>query len=277
MLAALAIAVVLLGAAVGGLLYLAAFVESGWVVGAMAAVVVALGALQILGAQSRRRRRPVPDGARRRLRRAVQRLAVQADVPPLACEVVRDDLPLSWTFAAFRGTPTIHVTTGLIDRLDDRELQAVVGHELGHVVNRDAVVVTLLAGPPAAFFAGVREMASDGGRGPIGALGMLMLFGVPATLMLLVSRVVCRHRELAADRAAALLTGSPAAVAAALMAVEAGLAGRRERDLRRARPRDAFHFVPARESRLIARLWATHPRLAERIERMERLEARMQR
>jgi heat shock protein HtpX len=97
----------------------------------------------------------------------------------------------------------------------------VVGHEIGHVIHRDALVVTLLAGPPAYFFAGLRQMVDeDPFRGAIGGLTFLVLLGPLVFVTLLLSRLVCRHRELAADRAAALLTGSPAAVAAALMAVD---------------------------------------------------------
>ena len=127
---------------------------------------------------------------------------------------------LSWTTALPRRRPSVHVTTGLLDRVGDRELQAVLAHELAHVLHRDAVLVTLLAGPPAYLMAGLRSMASEGGREWFAAI----LFGVflvpPAAVMLAIARVVSRHRELAADRAAAVLTGSPASVAAALLAVD---------------------------------------------------------
>ena len=240
MLVALGLSVVLLAAVVGALLYLSVFVPDGWSIAVIIGMIVGSGYLaQAAARRSGRRRRPVPDGERRRLRHAVQRVSVQADVPPPECELVRDSVPLSWTFAPLGGAPTIHATTGLLARLDDRELQAVVAHELGHVVHRDAIVMTMLGGPPAAFFSGVRHVFEEDFRGWIAAPTMLVFFGGPALVMLLLSRIVSRHRELAADRAAALLTGSPASVAAALAAVDDDLSRLRARDLRRVRAREA--------------------------------------
>ncbi len=220
--------------------------------------------------------RVVPDGDAR-LTRAVERVALVADVPAPACVLVKNRVPLSWMFATPGREPALHVTTGMLDRLSDPELEAVAAHELAHLLHRDAAVMTLLAGPPASVLAGLRSMLHSTGRESILALCLYPVLGPPTVVLMLLSRIVSRHRELAADRAAALLIGSPAAVAAALLAVDDGLARQPQRDLRRAHRRDAFHFVPAREARMVARLWATHPRTRRRIERMERLEAGLQR
>ena len=87
-------------------------------------------------------------------------------------------------------------------------------------------------------------------------------------------RTVSRHRELGADRGAALITGSPAAMAAALARLSDGLHAIPGRDLRVAE--DVLHVVPAEPASGIARLWATHPPLEDRLWRLERLEARLQ-
>ena len=274
MLAALVLAGTLLLAAIAALIWVSLEVPSGWLLVAAFVLATVTGAVSLLGSATLPR--AAPDEGER-LTRAVGRLAVVADVGPPGCVVVANRVPLSWTFAMPGGERTVHVTTGMLDRLSDRELEAVAAHELAHLLHRDAVVMTLVAGPPAAVLAGLRSMLHGSGKGPIVALYLYVVLGPPAVMLMLVSRIVSRHRELAADRAAALLVGSPAAVAAALAAVDDGLAGQRTRDLRRAHRRDAFHFVPACEARRIARLWATHPRTHRRIERMERLEERLQR
>ena len=102
---------------------------------------------------------------------------------------------------------------------------------------------------------------------------LLPLLGPPLLVLTIATRIVSRHRVLAADRAAALLPGSAASVAAALLAVGHAMADERGYRLRRVRPRDVFHFVPARRPRARALPWATYPSVERRIARLERLEA----
>ena len=274
MIAALVLSGALLLGILATLVWLLMTVPTSWLYIGIFVGVTAWGAFSLLGAATLPRAVPGGDA---RLTRAVERVALIADVPAPDCVVVKNRVPLSWTFAGPGSEPTVHVTTGMLDRLSDAELEAVAAHELAHLVHRDAAVMTLLAGPPAAVLAGLRSMLRSSGKGPIFALCLYPVLGPPAVALMLLSRIVSRHRELAADRAAALLVGSPAAVAAALVAVDGGLARQRERDLRRAHRRDAFHFVPARQARRLARMWATHPPTERRIERMERLEAGLQR
>jgi heat shock protein HtpX len=90
--------------------------------------------------------------------------------------------------------------------------------------------------------------------------------------------VVSRHRELAADRGAAVLTGSPARLAAVLTRLAGDIGGLPTRDLRLAAGADAFHLLPARkrEARGVARVWATHPQLRTRLAQLERMEHELQ-
>jgi heat shock protein HtpX len=139
--------------------------------------------------------------------------------------------------------------------------------------------MTALAGPSTWLLRGIRtfwgDRKDDWRNGPAAiAFGV---FIVPvAGLLAFTGRIVSRHRELAADRAAAVLTGSPAGVAAALMQVADGLSAIPVADLRAVAPRDPFHVLPVREQRGVARLWATHPRLDARLRRLEHMEARLQ-
>lgn len=173
--------------------------------------------------------------------------------------------------------PTVHVTTGLLDELDDSELHAVLAHELAHVVHRDAQLMTLVAGPSSYLLAGLRQEVHDADYGEkIWTWIYMIVLAPPAALLLAVSRIVSRNREFAADRAAALLIGSPVRVASALIAVEQRLTLMPTKDLRAVAVRDAFHFVAARPPRWWERPWATHPESTARVERLERLESAVQ-
>jgi heat shock protein HtpX len=249
-------------------------VDDGW------SIVVFFLAFAVIGATAggrhvrrRRRDREAVD----RLARRVSRLCLVADLPEPAVELVRDDTPLSWTTALPFGRPRLHVTTGMAELLPDAELEAVLAHELSHVGNRDAVLMTVLAAPGVFVLRGFRTALPDA---PWRAKPGLVMFGCmyapPALLSAWLSRFVSRHRELAADRGAALLTGSPAALASALARLSDGLHAIPDEDLRVAAAGDVLHVVPAKPARGIARLWATHPRLETRIEQLERLEARLQ-
>jgi heat shock protein HtpX len=102
-----------------------------------------------------------------------------------------------------------------------------------------------------------------------------VLLAIPGLPFALIARVLSRLREHAADAGAARMTGSPAAVAAALVALAEDLAGGRRVDLRAAAP-SVLNILPLRPAHGIARLWATHPPLERRLAALERMEARLQ-
>ena len=221
--------------------------------------------------------RPKSHPRERKVRRLLDRLAAMADIPVPRLVVEGDDAPLTWTTAWPRQRPTLHVTTGLLDVCDASELEAILAHELSHVANRDVWVMTVLAGPPSWILDGVRvywNQRREEGGGPMTtvryALGMVVYASWSAALALpwaLTARAVSRHRELAADRGAALLTGSPAQVAAALRALSETAT---VPDLRLA----LLSPIPARERG--RSLWATHPPLVARVARLERMEGMLQ-
>ena len=156
------------------------------------------------------------------------------------------------------------MTTGLLDVCDVSELEAILAHELSHIANRDAWVMTVLAGPPSWILDGIhvywtQRHAEDAPRLTTlrYAVGMVMYGSWSAALALpwaLTALAVSRHRELAADRGAALLTGSPAQVAAALRTLSESAT---VPDLRLA----LLSPIPARERG--GGLWATHPPLRD--------------
>ena len=215
-----------------------------------------------------------------RLRAAVDRLCTIADLQPPKTKVVGDRLPLSWTSAPPWRDPRVHVTTGMLDALPERELLAVVAHELAHVAHRDARVMTLVGGPSVYVLRATRAMLSDDPfRGPV-ALVVFSYCIVPALFLGLLSRIVSRHRELAADRSAALITGSPAALASALVRLREDMTGGEILlvDLKVAAPRNQFHVIPVERAEPggLRRIWASHPPLAERLEALHAIERNLQ-
>jgi heat shock protein HtpX len=241
--------------------------------------VLVAAAIGIIAAVAERRREPtgrlLAPGDEPGLQGAVDHLCVMADLPRPDVVVEDEAQPNSWVVDAPGRPPRLHVTRGLLDRLDAHELEAVVAHELCHVAHRDATVMTVV-GLPGAI------LADGGGKGgywgfwPL-QIGRLVALAIGRVAGLGTS-TLSRHRELIADAGAARLTGRPSALASALMKVSGDLARIPAADLRGVASRDMFHLLPTRREGggLLARVQATHPTVEQRVAALERLEHRLQ-
>ena len=207
----------------------------------------------------------------------VERLCVVADLAKPRIVVEDERQPNSWIVSLGRGHSRLHVTQGLLERLEWSELEAVVGHELAHVAHRDAAVMTVVGGPGAVLLGGGVRVTRNGG------FWMLQIGGIVAVaigwLGSVGTRALSRYREFAADAGAVALTGNPVALASALMKVSDGVMAMPSKDLRAVAARDPFHLLPvarAHSWRTGPPLPATHPSLQARIARLERLESKLQ-
>ena len=204
----------------------------------------------------------------------VERLCLLADLPKPAIVVEPESLPNSWVVGTGARGYRLHLTRGLLDCLEPHEVEAVIGHELAHVANHDAAVMTVVGGPGAVLLGGGRHVFNGGWFAWPGAVAAMAIGWVAS----LGTRALSRYREFAADAGSVALTGSAAALASALMKVSEGLVAIPQRDLRLASSRDAFHLLPvARDGEDRYHLPATHPSLEARIARLERLEHAIQR
>jgi heat shock protein HtpX len=236
-------------------------------------------AIGIGGAVKERRERPraqpVSPAQAPELHAIVDRLCVLADVPKPEIVIEPERQPNSWLVGLSRDRARLHVTRGLLDLLTPSELEAVVGHELAHLVNRDAAVMTAVGGPGAVLLDGGKRMLRGGWW--FALMGGAVAAGV-GRVSLLGTQVLSRDRELAADAGSAALTGRPAALASALRRISGQLRLIPEEDLRVAACRDVFHLlaVEPEGAGWAGRLGATHPPLGRRIERLEKLERALQ-
>jgi heat shock protein HtpX len=215
------------------------------------------------------------------LHAVVERLCQLSDIPKPKVAVSRVDLPNAFAAGHNRRTATVCVTTGLMEKLEPRELEGVIAHELAHIANRDVIVMTV-----AGFLATVAGLlirfsfysGMAGGRGrdnsAVVFLAVVVVSVVVYVLSFLLLRALSRYREYAADRGAAMMTGAPAQLAAALGRISGEMSRIPSRDLRAAEGMNAFFIMPAvAKGFSLSSLVATHPPTEKRIARLLAMQA----
>ncbi|MFJ2716104.1 zinc metalloprotease HtpX [Streptomyces sp. NPDC087437] len=219
------------------------------------------------------------------LHAVVDRLCAMADMPKPAVAVSSMAMPNAFATGRNPDNAVVCVTTGLLRRLEPAELEGVLAHELSHVAHKDVAVITVASflGVVAGLvvrFAFYSELFGGRGRKDQNTLALFaMVMGVSAAvyaISFLLIRALSRYRELAADRAAALLTGRPSTLASALTKVTGDIGRIPSEDLRTAQAFNAFYFTPALGSEPgISRLFSTHPSLERRLEQLARISAEL--
>jgi heat shock protein HtpX len=213
----------------------------------------------------------------------VERLCIQADLPMPKLGVV--ETPMANAFAVGRtpSTATVCVTTGLMGLLTESELEAVLAHELTHVINRDVMLMTF-----AGFFASIAAFIAQLGLflGPgirdddddaPSFFVVIIISGLVYLVSFVLIQALSRNRELAADRGSALITGRPSALSSALRKISGQLDQIPQTHLRAASGEmAAFYIVSPNIRASVATLFSTHPSLQERLEHLAHLEARLQ-
>jgi heat shock protein HtpX len=212
---------------------------------------------------------------------AVDRLCALADMPKPRVAVADSDVPNAFATGRGRRNSLVCATTGLLRRLEPEELEGVLAHELSHVAHRDVAVMTIASflGVMAGLITRIALWTGFAGGGRNNNNPMLLLIPLISALVYVISflltRLLSRYRELSADRAGALLTGRPSALAAALTKVSGQMARIPTRDLRRAEPFNAFFFAPALSGESFSRMFSSHPTLEQRLDQLGRISARL--
>jgi heat shock protein HtpX len=209
------------------------------------------------------------------LHAVVDRLCMQMDMPKPRVAVAQSELANALAVGRTRGGATVCVTRRAMRILDPAELEAVMAHELAHVQNRDALVMTA-----AAFVSLVASIVVRIGINlnhvAARAIAVAVAIGAYVVSYLLLT-ALSRYRELAADRTAALVTARPSALASALMKLDDAAARTPREDLRKATPVAALCITAAPARYAFTRILSTHPTTERRIAALARLETRLQR
>jgi heat shock protein HtpX len=219
----------------------------------------------------------------------VDRLCAIADMPKPKVAIANTDMPNAFATGRSQNHAVVCATTGIMRRLDERELEGVLAHELSHVAHRDVTVMTIASfvGILAGFLTrmvlwsgmmgGGRRNNNDNNGTPV-VLVILLVSIVVYALSFLLTRALSRYRELAADRAGAYLTGQPSALASALTKISGEIGKIPVSDLRQAEAFNAFFFAPAiAKGFSLSSVFSTHPPLEKRLDQLARISADLSR
>ena len=211
------------------------------------------------------------------LHQIVSRLCAIADLPMPRIAIVKSSMPNAFATGRNQKNAVVAVTTGIMQKLNKSELEAVLAHELTHVKNRDMMVMTI-----ATFLSSMAQLlvrylpflGRGGGRDRDSGGSFIVLLVVSVVVWIvsfILIQALSRYREFAADRGAAIITGQPSNLVSALTKIS-GFNVPTE-DLRKVEgPVSALFIVPAFSRSSIMNLFSTHPTLEARIEALQRIE-----
>lgn len=220
--------------------------------------------------------RPVDAHTAPELQEMIIRLAKAADMPAPAVYIIENDQPNAFATGRNPDNAAVAATTGLLQRLSQEEIAAVMAHELAHIRNYDTLIMTVTA-----TFAGAISMLANFalifGRGrnqsnPIALIAMMILAPLAAAL---VQMAISRSREYEADRAGAEICGNPLWLASALKRIQ-GFASRIDNDAAERNPATAHMFIinPLHAFKR-DKLFSTHPATENRVAALEKLALEM--
>ena len=204
----------------------------------------------------------------------VERLCALADRPKPKVAVIPTDVPNAFATGRSPKHAAVAVTQGLWNRLEPKEVEGVLAHELSHVANRDVLIMTvssffaMLAGVLtrwmmfAGMFGGDRR---DNSNGPPVWLIVLLVSVVTYFISQILILAISRYREFAADRGSALITGAPEHLMSALQKISSDMFRIPQRDLREVEGMNAFFIIPTSVKKATGELFLTHPPLEKRL------------
>ena len=209
-----------------------------------------------------------------KLHEIVERLSTNNGLPKPKVAMVNSNVPNAFATGKSPKSSLVAVTTGLLELLDDGELEAVIGHELTHVRSRDVLVLTLASVFSTVawylvqfgFYGGLQTRnRSSAGSGAI----VLLVAIVTWVVSFLIIRAISRYREYSADRGGAIMTGKPDKLATALLKISGKIKVIPPNELKNVQKLNAFFIIPALSGNSIANLFSSHPPVEKRVQKLK--------
>lgn len=257
------------------------FVAVGALIGGSQGALIALGLSLVFNfamywgsdriAIAATRSKPVGEAEAPQLYAMVRELAAEARAPMPRIYISEMAQPNAFATGRNPDHAAVSVTQGILQILDERELRAVLAHELSHVLNRDILVSSIAAAIGSAFTY-LAYMAfffgGDDDESPLGGLGFILIWLVAPIAAALIQMAVSRSREYQADESGAILSRDPDALASALLKLEETS----KRVPAQVNPAQAHLFIvnPLRGGG-VATLFSTHPPTGDRVRRLQEL------
>jgi heat shock protein HtpX len=228
----------------------------------------------------------------------IDRLCALADMPKPRVAIAQTDVPNAFATGRSPKAAVVCATSGLLRRLDEPEIEAVLAHEISHVAHRDVAVMTIASGlgmiagllTRVMFYSemfgggGGNNNNNSGGQLVIIEMIVMLVSVVVYFISFLLTMALSRYRELAADRSGAILIGRPSQLASALVKISGEMGRIPTKDLRASEPFNAFFFVPAVSGQAqdqggggfsFGGLFRTHPTLERRLAQLDELERQL--
>lgn len=213
-----------------------------------------------------------------KLHEIVERLSTNNGLPKPKVAMVNSNVPNAFATGKSPKSSLVAVTTGLLELLDDDELEAVIGHELTHVRSRDVLVLTLASVFSTVawyliqfgFYGGLQTRnRNSAGSGVI----VLLVAVVTWVVSFLIIRAISRYREYSADRGGAIMTGKPDKLATALLKISGKINVIPPNELKNVQKLNAFFIIPALSGSSIANLFSSHPPVEKRVQKLKEMKS----
>jgi len=213
-----------------------------------------------------------------KLHEIVERLSTNNGLPKPKVAMVNSSVPNAFATGKGPKSSLVAVTTGLLDLLDNDELEAVIGHELTHVRSRDVLVLTLASVFSTVawyliqfgFYGGLQTRnRNSAGSGVI----VLLVAVVTWVVSFLIIRAISRYREYSADRGGAIMTGKPDKLATALLKISGKIKVIPPNELKNVQKLNAFFIIPAISGSSIANLFSSHPPVEKRVQKLKEMKS----
>src|SRR5437588_243372 len=216
----------------------------------------------------------------------VGRLAAMTGLPKPRVAIIDSPVPNAMATGRNPKHALVAVTTGILETLDAEEMEAVLAHELSHVIHRDMRVMAMASffatvasfivqsGLWGGFYGGYGSDREDRDRGSSFIVVFLVSLVVWAISFVLI-RPPSRYREYSADRGSAVITGQPSKPASALVKISGRMQRIPDADLRTVEAGNTLMIFPAVSRGSISEIFSTHPSLEHRLAKLQEMEANL--